>query len=72
MSPPFEGGLVAEFGEPWAHVREFINDGIHEVHLQIMLGARDRICYCFVRGVLGETTPEEEYNLDSRQFCDTK
>lgn len=52
MSPPFEGGLVAEFGEPWAHVREFINDGIHEVHLQIMLGARDRICYCFVRRVL--------------------
>ena len=57
MSPPFEGGQVAEFGEPWAHVGEFIHDGVHEVHLQIMLGARGRICYCFVRRVLTEQLP---------------
>lgn len=59
MAPPFEGGLVAEFGEPWAHVREFIHDGVHEVHLQIMLGARDRICYCFVHRVIEKQQREK-------------
>jgi hypothetical protein len=57
MLPPFEGGLVAEFGEPWAHVREIIHDGVQEVHLQVMLGARDRICYCFVRRVREKQLP---------------